>query len=52
MKGERVKMGRSGTLVRKRGSERKHENERVDSTVKEGRFQGGKEGQQEEPPKK
>ena len=30
---------------RKGGSEREHGEERVDSTVKEGRFQGGKGGQ-------
>ena len=39
MRGERVKMGESHTG----GSE--HKEERVDSTVKEGRFQGGKGGQ-------
>ena len=39
-------MGESRTLARWRGgSEREHEEERVDSTVKEGRFQGGKGGQ-------
>ena len=31
------------------GSEREHGEERVDSTVKEGRFQGREEGKQEEP---
>ena len=41
MRGERVKMGESRTLARVRGSERKHGEERVDSTVNEGRFQGG-----------
>ena len=40
MRGERVKMGE------KEGrSEREHGEERVDSTVNEGRFQGGKGGQ-------
>ena len=34
-------MGESLTLARKRGSEREHGVERVDSIVKEGRFQGG-----------
>ena len=35
-------MNESHTLVRKRGgSGREHGKERVDSTVKEGRFQGG-----------
>ena len=38
---ERVKMGESRTLARKRESEREHGVERLDSTVKEGRFQGG-----------
>ena len=44
MMGERVKVGESRTLARERGSEREHREERVDSTVKEGRFQGGKRG--------
>ena len=34
-------MGESHTLARERGSEQEHGVERVDSTVKEGRFQGG-----------
>ena len=38
-------MGESRTLARERGSEREHGVERVDSTVNEGRFQGGKGGQ-------
>ena len=39
-------MGESHTLARERGgSKREHEVERVDSTVKEGRFQGGQGGQ-------
>ena len=38
MRGERVKMGE------RRGSEREHGEERVDSEVMEGRFQGGKGG--------
>ena len=41
MRGEIVKVSESRTLARKRGSKREHEEERVDSTVKEGRFQGG-----------
>ena len=45
MRGERVKVGESRTLVRKRGSEREHGVERVESTVNEGRFQGGQGGQ-------
>ena len=44
MRGERVKVGKSRTLARERGSEREHGEERVDFTVKEGRFQGGKGG--------
>ena len=38
-------MGESRTLASKRGSKREHGVKRVDSTVNEGRFQGGKEGQ-------
>ena len=47
MRGERVKMGESRTIGERRGggSEREHGVERVDSTVNEGRFQGGKRGQ-------
>ena len=46
MRGERVKVGESRTLARVRGgSEREHREERVDSTVNEGRFQGEKGGQ-------
>ena len=44
--GERVKVGESCTLARERGrSEQGHGEERVGSTVKEGRFQGEKGGQ-------
>ena len=42
---ERVKVGESRTLARVRGSEREHGVGRVDSTVNEGRFQGGQGGQ-------
>ena len=45
MRGERVKVGKRHTLAREGVSERDHEEERVDSTVKEGRFQGGRGGQ-------
>ena len=38
-------MGESCTLGKKGGSEREHGEERVNSTVKEGRFQEGKGGQ-------
>ena len=50
MEKERVKVGESRTLARKGGSEREHDKERVDSTVKESRFQGGEKGKQGEPP--
>ena len=43
--GERVKVGESYTLMRERETEREHEEKTVDSTVKEVRFHGGKEGQ-------
>ena len=43
--GERVKRGESGILARERGSEQKHGEEKVHSTVNKGRFQGGEEGQ-------
>ena len=45
MRGERVKVGESRTLLRKRGSEREHGVGMVDSTVKEGGFQGRQGGQ-------
>ena len=38
-------MGKSRTLARVRGSEQELEEQKVDSTVKEGRFQGGQGGQ-------
>ena len=38
-------MGGSRTLARVRGSEREHREEKVDSTVNEGRLQGGEGGQ-------
>ena len=39
-------MSESHSLAKKRGGlKREHGKERVDSTVKEGRFQGGKRGQ-------
>ena len=41
MREERVKVGESRTLAREGGSEQEHGVERVDSTVKECRFQGG-----------
>ena len=44
--GERVKVSENRTLTRKKEmKERDHGEERVDSTVNEGRFQGGKGGQ-------
>ena len=46
MRREKVKVGESRTLARERwGSEREYGEKRVDSTVNEGRFQGGKGGQ-------
>ena len=45
MRGDRVKVGESRTVARKRGSERDHGVERVDSIVNEGRFQRGQGGQ-------
>ena len=45
MREERVKVSESRTLARERGSEREHGVGRVDSTVKEERFQGGQGGQ-------
>ena len=42
MRGERVKVGETRTLTKERGgSEREHGEERVDSTMNEGTFQGG-----------
>ena len=38
-------MGESRTLAREGGSEPEHGEGRVDSTIKEGRFQGGQGGQ-------
>ena len=38
-------MTRAAPWSEREGSEREHGKERVDSTVKEGRFQGGKGGQ-------
>ena len=47
---KRVKVIESHTLARKRErSEREHEEERVDSTVKENRFQGGEKDQARKP---
>ena len=41
VRGKGVKVGENRTLARG-GSEREHEEETVDFTAKEGRFQGGK----------
>ena len=38
---ERVKANKVHTLSREKGSEQEHGKERVDSSVKEDRFQGG-----------
>ena len=45
MRGERVKVGGAAPWLERGGSEREHGEERVDSTVNEGRFQGGMGGQ-------
>ena len=42
---ERVKVSESRTLAKERGSQQKHGEERVDSTVNEGRFREEKGGQ-------
>ena len=44
MRAERVKVGREPHLDERGGSEREDGEERVDSTVNEGRFQGGERG--------
>ena len=44
MRGKRVKVIKSHTLARERGSNQEHEEEIVDSTMKEDRFRGGKGG--------
>ena len=49
MRGRESRWARAAPWQERGGSEREHE-ERVDSTVKEGRFQGGKGDKQEEPP--
>ena len=45
MRGERVKWARAAPWRERGGSEREHGVERVDSTAKKGRFQGGQGGQ-------
>ena len=45
MRGERVKMSESRTLASKREIRARAWREKVDSTVNEGRFQGGQGGQ-------
>ena len=44
---EKAKVSESLTMARKRESEREHGEQRVDFTVKKGRFQGGDGGQAE-----
>ena len=44
-RGRDSRWARAAPWREKEGSEWEHEKERVDSTVKEGRFQGGKQGQ-------
>ena len=43
--GGKSRWARAAPWQEREGSEREHEEERVDSTVKEGKFQGGKRGQ-------
>ena len=45
MRGGESRWVRAALWKEKGGSEQKHEEKRVDSTVKEGRFQGGEGGQ-------
>ena len=45
MRGRKSRWARAAPWRERGGSEREHGEERVDSTVKEGRFQGGKRGQ-------
>ena len=45
MREERVKVGDSHALAREREIRAEHGEKGVDSTVNEGRFQGGKKGQ-------
>ena len=45
MRGRELKWARAAHCREKGDSEREHEEERVDSTVKEGTLQGGKGGQ-------
>ena len=45
MKGRESRWARAAPWRERGGSEREHGEERVDSTVKEDRFQGGKGGQ-------
>ena len=45
MRGERVRWARAAPWQERGGPEQEHGEERVDSMVKKGRFQGGKGGQ-------
>ena len=45
MRGRESRWARAAPWRERGGSEREHGEETVDSTVNEGRFQGGKEGQ-------
>ena len=45
MRGRESRWARATPWRERGGSKREHEGERVDSTVKEGRFQGGEGGQ-------
>ena len=50
MRGRESRWARAAPWQERGGSEREHGVGRVDSIVKEGRFQGGQGGKQEEPP--
>ena len=45
VRGERIKVSESFSLAKVRGSKREYGEERMDSTVNEGKFKGGEEGQ-------
>ena len=45
MRGRESRWVRAAPRKKRGGSEREHEVERVNSTMKEGKFQGGKKGQ-------
>ena len=50
MRGRESRWARAAPWRERGGSEREHGKEKVDYSMNEGRFQGGKVGKQEEPP--